>query len=80
MASTSTAPQVLRTSGASACEHAQRTTGAWIPNGVVTSDKQGSLQGTGVSFAGYAVAFTAVTPRPRNHSVSGIKTSSPPVC
>jgi len=80
MASTSIAPQVLRTFGASACGHAHRSTGAWIPTGVVTADLYTSLKGTGAPFAGRSFAVIVATPRPRQNSVSGIKTSGPPVC
>jgi hypothetical protein len=79
MAMTSTAPQVLQTSGASAREQAHRSTGAWIPTGVVTADLYTSFQGTGAPFAGRDHAVAVTTPRPRNSSVSGIKTSGPPV-
>lgn len=74
MASTSIAPQVLQTSGVFACEYATRTTGAWIPTGVVTADLQSMHLGTGAPFAA-----RVVTPRPQKNSVSGITTSSPPV-
>jgi hypothetical protein len=77
MAITSTAPQVVLTSGASACGHAHRSTGAWMPTGVVTADLYASLQGTGASGRSFAVAVA--TPRPQQNSVSGIKTSGPPV-
>jgi hypothetical protein len=80
MASTSTAPQVLRTSGASVCGHARRSIGAWIPTGVVTADVHVWLQGTGMSFAGSTYVATVPAPRLRKNSVSGIKTSGPPVC
>ena len=80
MGSTSIAPQVLQTSGVFACEYATRTTGAWMPTGVVTADLQILHQGTGAPFAGLAAsAARVVTPRPQKNSVSGLTTSSPPV-
>jgi hypothetical protein len=80
MASNSTAPQVLQTFGASVCGHARRSIGAWIPTGVVTADLHVQLQGTGMPFAGSTYVASVPAPRLRKNSVSGIKTSGPPVC
>lgn len=81
MESTSTAPQVLLTSGACARERVLPSTGAWIPTGVVTADLRATLHGTGMPFAGRpaaAVAPRVTTPQYKN-SVTGITTSGPPV-
>jgi hypothetical protein len=82
MAITSTAPQVLPTSGACAREYVRPSTGAWIPTGVVTADLRATLHGTGMPFSGSfvpAAAGRVTTPRPRKNSVTGITTSGPPV-
>jgi hypothetical protein len=82
MESTSTAPQVLLTSGVCARDHVLAADGAWIPTGVVTADLWATIHGTGMSFAGRppVVGATRVpTPRQYKSSVTGITTLGPPV-
>jgi len=82
MESTSTAPQVLLTSGVCARDRVLAADGAWIPTGVVTADLWATLHGTGMSFAGRpatAGAPRVTTPRQYKNSVTGITTSGPPV-